>query len=315
MPTKAEILEIISNEVLGRDDIAFTHSLFTQCFLPIRSLPKHQTSYEARHGHAHIYIDAGKLIDPNRPGAREQREVPAGAKARLLLTYINDQAIRRKSPIVDMGNSMRKFMEFNDVPICGTNGKEITRQVKNVAAASIMMGVWSIDENGKRRADQQTKRISDSMSFWLEKDPKQNSLWQPEMVLSPEYFETLQHHRVPLDFRAMVALQGSPRAMDVYCWLSYRLCQISRTTKIPYEALHPVFGGGIKAKRHFKEEFCNAVIEAHKFYPEAKIELENRWVVLNPSPSPVPLAASRSTQALLPRNRPVNKPKDKLKKA
>ena len=33
MPAKQEIIEIIENEVIGRNDIAFTHSIFAQCIM------------------------------------------------------------------------------------------------------------------------------------------------------------------------------------------------------------------------------------------------------------------------------------------
>lgn len=296
MPSKREIQEIINSVVISRDDIAFTHSVFVQCFLPIRSLRKESDFYEVSHGNISLAIEAGRLIDPNNLKQWEKREVPTGAKARLLFAYINDQAIRTKSPVIDMGKSLRNFMEWNGVPIGGRNAKEITRQAKNVAASNILLGVWE-----DAAVHQEKISITKSMSFWLEKDPKQGTFWQPEMTLSRDYIETLQSHKVPLDFRALVGLQASPRAMDVYCWLAYRLRRLKVPVKIPYEALHPVFGREIRQLKHFKEEFKKAVIEAHKFYPEARIELDKDYVILRESPLSVPMDTSRRNGRLLPR--------------
>ena len=109
-----------------------------------------------------------------------------------------------------------------------------------------------------------------------------------DLWLSDEYMESLRRHRVPLDFRAIVGLQANPRAMDVYCWMAYRLRKVKAPIKLPYQALHPIFGKGIQNLRNFKIHFKNAVAEAFKFYPDARIELQRDYVVLRGSRSPVP---------------------------
>ena len=170
------------------------------------------------------------------------------------------------------------------MPIGGRNAKEITRQVKNIAAADIKIGVW-----GEHEAIQDQVKIAKRLSFWIDKDPRQGTLWQPEMTLSADYLEALKHHRVPLDFRAMVGLQTNPRAMDIYCWLAYRLHTIKTPIKIPYEALHPIFGRGIKQLRDFKIHFKKSLIEAHRFYPDARIEPSKDYITFYHSPAPIPL--------------------------
>ena len=123
-----------------------------------------------------------------------------------------------------------------------------------------------------------------TFNFWIDRDPNQGTLWQPEMQLAPEYFQALAAHRVPLPFSVLVRLQTNPRAMDVFCWLVYRMRSVKFPVKIPYAALHPVFGGGIKLLKHFKIEFHRAVMTAHKFYPEARLEFKDGYLMLYPSP-------------------------------
>jgi hypothetical protein len=285
MTGRQEIIEIIDNELIGRNDIAFTHSVFAQCFLPIRSLRKGKDLYQVNHGNASLAVRAGILSNPDNANELEKQEVPAGAKARLLFTYINDQAIRTKSPVIDMGASMRDFMERSGVKSCGTNSKELARQVKNVAASEIILGIW-----GNEKVHHEQHKVSRSLSFWLEKDAKQGTLWKPEMTLSTDYFNVLKNHRIPTDFRVLVGLQASPRAMDVYAWLAYRLYGLKNPTKIPYAALHPVFGVGIRTLKHFKVEFRNAVKEVIKFYPDANIDCtsDKDYITLYSSKSALP---------------------------
>lgn len=287
MPSKSEIQDIINCLVISKGDILFTHSVFVQCFLPIRNLPNKEDFYKVRHGQVSLAIEAGRLVNPDNIDEWEKREVPSGAKARLLFSYINNQAIRTKSPVINMGKSLREFMEKNGVPIGGANAKEIVRQAKNIAAANIMLGVW-----GEQSTNQYQTKIAKNISFWIEKNPTQGTLWQPSMTLSDDYISTLKDHKTPLDFRALVALQNNPRAMDLYCWLSYRLRTINNPVKVPYEALHPIFGRGIQELKHFKIHFKKAMMEAYKYYPEARVALEKDYIILYKSPSPIPLESS-----------------------
>jgi hypothetical protein len=279
-----EFDQFIGSVVVTRKDLAFTHSIFVQCFLPLRALPKpNNQHWEVRHGRACIAIEAGRLADPQIPGHWEQREVPAGPKARLLFAYINDFAIRHKTPVVDLGKSLRAFMGENRVPIGGPNGHELSRQLKNIAAARILLGNWGSDRVSTRQT-----RIAAGIDFWIDRNPKQDALWQPEMQLAPEYFEALGVHRVPIYFPALVRLQANPRAMDVFCWLVYRMRSVTFPVKIPYAALHPVFGGTIKLLKHFKVEFRRAVMAAHEFYPEARVEFKDDYFMLHRSRQLIP---------------------------
>jgi hypothetical protein len=270
--------------IVSRDDLSFTHSIFVQCFLPLRPLtaPNNQR-WEVTHGSASLSIEAGRLADPHGLGRWDAREVPAGPKARLLFAYINDFAIRHKTPVIDLGKSLRAFMEINRVPIGGPNGQEITRQLKNIAAARIVLGIWS-----ETRVSTRQSRVAAGIDFWRDRNAGQNTFWEPEMQLAPEYFEELSAHRVPLYFPALVKLQANPRAMDVFCWLVYRMRSVGFPVKIPYAALHPVFGGGLKLLKHFKIEFRNAMMAVHESYPQARVELHENHLTLHRSPSLIP---------------------------
>jgi len=253
----------------------------------MRALPKSRNQHwEVTHGSASMAIEAGRLADPRRPGHWENQEVPAGPKARLLFAYINDFAIRHNTPTIDLGRSLRAFMEKNRMPIGGPNGRELTKQLKNIAASRILLGVW-----GERKVSTRQARIVAGIDFWIDRNPHQPTLWQPEMHLAPEYFQALDLHRVPVYFPALLRLQANPRAMDVFCWLVYRMRSVTFPVKIPYAALHPVFGASIKLLKHFKVEFHKAVVAAHEFYPEGRVEFKEDYFMLYRSPDLIPAEA------------------------
>ena len=280
-------VDLLGGLVVTRKDLAFTHSLFVQCFLPLRALPKpNNQHWEVSHGRASIAIEAGRLADPHIQGHWQAQEVPAGPKARLLFAYINDFAIRHNTPVIDLGKSLRAFMEKNRVPIGGPNGHELSRQLKNIAAARILLGNW-----GDTRVSTRQTRIAAGIDFWIDRNPKQGALWQPQMQLAPEYFQSLNVHRAPLYFPALVKLQANPRAMDVFCWLVYRMRTVTFPVKIHYAALHPVFGGTIRLLKHFKVEFRKALRAAHQFYPESRVELKEDHLILYRSRELIPADA------------------------
>jgi len=281
-----EPADLITGELIRPEDIAYTHSLFLQCFMPIRHTAKNRQRWETGNRNAKLVIRAGELVKPNSPGTFKQCIVPAGPKARLILAYINDYAYRHRTPIIPLGDSMREAMRRMEVPICGTNGKELQREVANLAAADMVLGVWMPDGS----AHQKKTTLAEELSFWIEKDPNQRTLWQPEMTLSRSYYESLQgSHMAPLFWPAYIALQSKPRAMDILAFLQYRLRKTIKTpVTIPATVLHMMFGQDIKHLFHFWPRFKQSLAEALKYYPTARVEVLNDAIKLYHSPALIP---------------------------
>jgi Plasmid encoded RepA protein len=293
-PSKERLLEVVTYVEPGSDDVTFTHAVFAQCFLPIRKLPKSQKLYEVRHGRAALAVLAGALLEPASKRFVAM-DIPSGSAARVALAHINNHIIRSKSldeaVAVPMGESLRDFMDYQGVNICGTNGKELSRQIHNLAAARISLGVWSGEH-----ARQINAQIADTIDFWLEKDRRQRTLWQPVMRVSEPYATAVREHCVPHDMRALIGLYKNTRAMDIYVWLSYRLPRIPNHHPLflRYVDLKPVFGTSIRELRKFRELFRHALRDALAWYRDARVGIEPDGIRLFNSPSPVPIDVARS---------------------
>jgi hypothetical protein len=293
-PSKERLLEVVTYVEPGSDDVTFTHAVFAQCFLPIRKLPKSQKLYEVRHGRAALAVLAGALLEPASKRFVAM-DIPSGSAARVALAHINNHIIRSKSldeaVAVPMGESLRDFMDYQGVNICGTNGKELSRQIHNLAAARISLGVWSGEH-----ARQINAQIADTIDFWLEKDRRQRTLWQPIMRVSEPYATAVREHCVPHDMRALIGLYKNTRAMDIYVWLSYRLPRIPNHHPLflRYVDLKPVFGTSIRELRKFRELFRHALRDALAWYRDARVGIEPDGIRLFNSPSPVPIDVARS---------------------
>jgi Plasmid encoded RepA protein len=278
--------DLITGELIRPEDIAYTHSLFLQCFMPIRHNEKNRDRWEAGNRSAKLVIRAGELVKPNSPGTFKRCIVPAGPKARLILAYINDYAYRNRTPLVPMGDSLRQAMQKMDVAVSGQNAKELQREVENLAASDMVLGVWTADGN----AHQRKTSLAEELSFWIDKDPNQRTLWQPEMTLSRSYYESLQGaHMAPLHWPAYIALQTKPRAMDIFAFLQYRLRKPLKTPVVLSAAiLHAMFGQDIKARKAFWQRFKQSLADALKWYPTARVEILNDAIKLYNSPALIP---------------------------
>lgn len=292
--SKGRLHELVSYVEPGSDDVTYTHAVLAQCLLPLRRLPKVQKCYEVSHGRATLIIDAGRLLDPATKRF-VQMDVPSGSAARIALAHINNHVIRSASLDeavgVPMGESLRDFMAYQGLSIAGTTGKEIVRQLHNLAAARITLGVWSDD-----RALQINTQITDMIDFWLEHDRNQRTLWQPSLHLSERYAQAIREHCVLHDMRALIGLYGNTRAMDLYIWLAYRLPKVptGRDVFLRYGELKRVFGVGVQEPRKFRQLFKYALRKALGWYHNARVEVVPEGIRLFHSLSPVPPDLERS---------------------
>lgn len=291
---KDRLHELVAFVEPGSDDVTFTHAVFAQCFLPIRRLASGDKRYEVRHGRAALLITAGDLLNPSTQQF-VQMDVPSGSAARIALAHINNHIIRARSLeealCVPMGDSLRDFMDYQGLAIGGKNGKEVTRQIHNLAAARIVLGVWTAEH-----ARQVNTQIADAIDFWLERDRRQRTLWQPVMRVSDRYADAIREHCVPHDMRALVGLYGNTRAMDIYTWLAYRLPRVKERTDVlvRFDDLKPIFGAGVKDGYKFRQAFKTALREAMRWYPVGRVGIEKEGLRLFNSPSPVPIDLARS---------------------
>ena len=76
-------------------------------------------------------------------------------------------------------------------------------------------------------------------------------------------------------------------SLDIYVWLAWRCHQLGKPTPISWMALHNQFGTGYKAVRQFKPRFVEALAAAAAAYPEARIEIEEPGIILNPTRPPI----------------------------
>jgi hypothetical protein len=169
------------------------------------------------------------------------------------------------------------------------NGRELRAfkdQLTRLSAANIILATTTAEG----RARHEKARIIADFEIWFHKDNRQRLLWPDHIDLSPEYWESLQKHAVPLDERALAALAHSAMALDIYTWLAQRLHRIPEGKEIflPRSILKRQFGEGYTRQNKFGEVFKDALRQALAQYSTANVWLSSEGLGMQHSLPPVP---------------------------
>ena len=259
-------------------DAGFVHPSMCLTVLPHRAQPVDAT-WERSGPHASLEV----IPLPQRD--RTYRGVPFGPKARLILLYLQAEAIKTNCRKIELGRSMRQWLLAMGVAINGKNYATILDQARRIESSVIRFSYRNREGTG---------RWQDSIirgSF----DPFEGD---GSVELSEGFYHALQEHPVPVAESAVRRLADTCMPLDLYLWLAYRLHALSRPTLVSWASLHAQFGAGTKEVFHFKPRFRRDLELALAVYPGANVELTEGGVRLWPSP-PAVTHRSGSTNRLL----------------
>jgi Plasmid encoded RepA protein len=262
----------------------FQHSVFCQTCLPYRDPGINCRTWQRTNGSVQLRVEAGVALHPET-GQWVELGLPFGPKPRLILAYLNREALLYASPEIEVDTSLTAFAK--GLLGYSPNGKEIRLlkdQLARFAASLVRMGVI---RDG--RTMQVEAKVVSAFDLWFPKDGQQRVLWPSTVRLSLDYFESLQRHAVPLDERAIAALAHNAMALDVYCWLAQRLHRIDpgKRAFIPWTSLKDQFGWHYNAMFKFRQVFRPTLDLVYSQYRGAKLELDGRGLTLRHSPPPI----------------------------
>jgi len=132
-------------------------------------------------------------------------------------------------------------------------------------------------------------QIVTAFDLWFPKDDRQRVLWPSSVRLGLDYFESLSRHAVPLHEHALAALAHNAMALDVYAWLAQRLhrVDVGKPQPVTWAALRDQFGWHYSTIRKFRQVFRSTLDQVQAQYPGARIELDQRGIMLRRSQPPV----------------------------
>lgn len=209
--------------------------------------------------------------------------VPFGAHARLILLFLQTEALRTGSREIELGGSLREWLGRIGLTVGGMTGRSVRDQAERISRCKLTFHL----STGARSAGLVNQTIVDRALFIDEGDKRQGRLNLETAKLSEGFFEQLRRHPVPLEEAAIKALNNNAPALNVYIWLAYRLHSLNSDRLLSWQALKGQFGTGFKELYHFKPRFVGSLALATAVYPDAKLDVTEHGVVLKPSRPPV----------------------------
>lgn len=226
--------------------------------------------------------------------------IPYGIYPRLLTSWVSTEAVRTRSPVIQLGDCLRTFVR--DVMDLRSNGggprgsgSRVAEQMKRLFGSLITAHYTGTQQQrgfvlrNVLIADELQLDDAELTGLWTPQDAEEAGRWKSQVRLSNGFFRECIDHPVPIDLRAYKALRGSPLAMDVYTWLTYRMSYTHRRTRpIRWEALMMQFGSDYgtetaQAVRDFRKAFLKALKLVLVVYPQATVDVDDAGVALLPS--------------------------------
>lgn len=212
--------------------------------------------------------------------------LPYGSIPRLLISWLTTEAVLTKKRTICLGNTLSSFMQkLGLVPTGGRWGSiiRLKEQTKRLFTSSISCSYETAEREGEKGF-----RVVDSHDiWWVPKNINQTSLFDSTVTLSETFFNEISNNPVPIDLRVLQELKRSPLALDIYCWLTYRMSYLKKTSHIPWTVLQAQFGSDYamneQGRRDFKRAFIRELKKVCILYSEAKIEIYTNILMLKPS--------------------------------
>jgi len=218
--------------------------------------------------------------------------LPYGTIPRLLMAWVTTEAVRNKQRELVLGHSLSDFMKQLDLVPTGGRWGSITRlrdQMTRLFAATISC----IYENSKQNSGLNMQIAEEYHLWWEPKQPQQAALWESTLILNKRFFDEITSKPIPIDMDVLKALRRSPMALDIYCWMTYRMSYLRQQIEIPWFVLQTQFGSDyatdLQGVRNFKKAFLRALVKVQGIYKIANVSEGDIGLIMKPSKPHIPM--------------------------
>lgn len=267
-------------------ELAFLHSALCSMSLPIDE-PADPTASIIRNDGRYALAISPKPVLQIVNGQPEMRSlgVPYGSYPRVALIWILSQAVRYNTRDVYLGKNFTEWcrkLGYTNLSY-GPRGTatRIKEQVDRLLACEWQIR-WDGDQDGDAAFAVKEVKLSNEYSGSMKAGE-----FTREIRLSEIFYSHLKDHAVPLNEVAISQLKGQSVALDLYCYLAYRLPRVRGASQlITWEQLYKHLGSNCQPKV-FKQTVRKALNVVTAVYPNANVDMSNPGVVkLYPSPAP-----------------------------
>jgi hypothetical protein len=255
------------------EGLSFQYVPLIQCSFP-HTDPGQQTVFARRNGHLEMTLST----------TRPDRGLPYGVPARLLTIYCTSEAVRTRSPRIDLGSSIHEFLRLLDIPVSrGERGslRVYANQLLRLVNCAISVVEDIRDAAGRKGLDiRQSLFFNKSRLWWDDDDGIGEGSF---VVITPELYKSVLERSAPLSTAAIRQLRKSPMDLDVYAWLVHRLFNLHKPSSLSWEQLSGQIGHSYAELRYFRRFFADSLQRVLRAYPDARVKLSENGILLLPS--------------------------------
>jgi hypothetical protein len=264
---------------------AYLFSGWAQAALPHKRLAD-DAAWQLTTDRVTLVVEPGRRASPSGP---VYVGVPYGSRARLIMLYLQSEALKTSSREVSLGSSLRDWLRRMDIAPGGNSIAGVREQAERITRCRLSFQIRGAD--GRSGLVQQ--QVVDTAMFSETEDSSSGGFVE-RVQLSQSFYEQLRRHPVPVEDSAIRAINRHSVALDIYCWLAYRLHVLDGANEISWRALQAQFGAGTDRLRNFRARFLENLGLALAVYPAAVVDVSGRGVTLHPSAPPVARLSHRS---------------------
>ena len=259
-------------------DLGFMARMMALCSLP-RTNPGNRLRYIRQNGPFALVMTAGG-----------KSKLPFGNLPRLLLAWVSTEAVRTRSHVLVLGDSLSEFMRT--LGVYSSAGGVATR-LRNQMDRLFNAHVSLIYEDELRKATVNSLIARRTEFWWNPKRPAESTLWKSKIELSEDLFNEIIQHPVPLDMNTLAALKRSSLGLDLYLWLTYRTFALRAPLRLSWRQVYRQFGvdpARASDKRTVQNFRCEVLRELKKIklaWPGLNYTTAPGMLILHPSTPPI----------------------------
>lgn len=269
-----EAAHAVLSDENGRIGVA--HAGFAMAALPHKKTT--DAVWERDGGPIKLLVESGLDINKQAVG------IPYGCIARMILLYLQTQAVKTRSRDIELGASMNAWLTAMNISVGGNTYRIVREQSRRISRCRLTF----FRRSGNAELVSNGAFVRDAI-LPIDPDSTQPQLWQDSVRLDEGFYQSLIDHPLPLREAAIRQISSRSLAIDLYVWLAYRLHVLTAPIDVSWPALKGQFGHEYSALRFFRRDFQPPLKLALSVYPEARVEVDDRkGLTLYPSPPPVP---------------------------
>src|ERR1019366_3016418 len=204
-------------------EVGFLYSGWAQSALPHKKLAN-DASWQIHTDHVSLVVQPG--LRPSLTGEAVSVGVPYGSRARLICLYLQSEALKTNRRAIELGKTLHAWLRKLDIPIGGKSMAAVRDQAERISRCRLSFQIKQGTRTGLVN-----QHILDT-SMFIEDDTAQGGLFVERASLSQSFFDELKKHPVPVEEAAVRQIANNSLALDVYCWLAYRLHSLEQPITI-----------------------------------------------------------------------------------